>query len=547
MKNSFLKLMLIFSFVLTGLNTIKAQVIEMVSYTPARAQIDYDSNYIYRYDNIIVRDLSEQSKFDSLTSPNVIAFGLFGITLMGNDDTLTGPQTKTAIDLYTDLGNAKITEVSVGKNGGFYTGEKDVEIDDIATSSINANDVTGFQKLTLPATGQLVIDSVVMNNPGCTLTWVDLPATANSEDTASPQFNTYYFAYCASSDATYYPWKGSITEIPAIARCTAGWTNNDISDQPNSPGKCYVGDYTNNVITESSFYCDSVAISPCPSGIKYTNRFNYYVTSAARANPNKIYVESNTSVPAVCNNQARTNVAEPLYTTDAISNAKYLPYPAYFVYDQDNCPSSSMKLKNDTRSMYCGFSSEEDMDSEIDYAKNIIYALKNEPSCSVATPGTTDECQSYLSAGISLDNFRHLPPEALCDAIYRNRGTSALSATRFTCVINPPDRTSYQAVRSITSSLTQAQKNVCVDDDMCNTNGHNYCNRTEVQTVKQLTTSDDWLNVDSQGYADYDCKEIEKMEENGNLTDKKLLALSDSTYFPSQEFTAKILSCESLL
>lgn len=548
MKKLLPSFMLIFVLVISCISAVKAQVMEMVSYTPSPSG---------SYNTISAK--GDVQLAGDLNAPIITAVGeqldLTVTTALNNGSATSFTSGK---DIYkkkalTSIGSLGVYQGQLNINAGntsitgAIAGNPIMSANTVSMSGVNVN---------LSPNGVLMIDNVPMTNPNCQIKWVNLPAyrlnEANEEET-----DEYYFATCddvpdydenQKYSCSYGPYQACpcgqiettngckrlrayINETPAIATCTSGFDNTSaLWDETvqDTEKKC---EFTSSGSAwTSQFRCSSITMQTCKYPYYYTNEYSGLRTSAEMANPRKIYVrDTNASAPAAqCGGALRSaaDVAKEFYYTDdpAGTNAgSYISYPI----QQLNIPSDQMgsltqtqlnDFKTSTFAMYCGFNS----------VPEILDAMQNNPHCT--TSGNIGPCPNSI---LNNANKNFLTPAELCSMVPY---ASFNSSNNYECALDYPNNTDFQAYRVINYNITSQSVNKC---ETCNANGHNYCKNTSTNSYNVANTSSAWIKVNSVGHAEYTAAEILATSPNK----EKLLGLTTATHYLNRKITTRVLSC----
>lgn len=564
MKKISINLFFIFALVLSCLSAAQAQVIEMVYYTP-NSQGNYHTltskDRAYFRSSLTANQLTALSDKLKLTANNI---NYSTINLNSGRDMHILISTSTS-------SQAHFNTISVYNGGEFIQYGSDTKVGSLQAAELSGKDIAlSSSVVTIPESGQLVIDNVPMNNPKCSLGFKNLQAKNEGGNTSG-----YSFAYCTASACTdtskpHYchgacqecpcgqflangacrSFSGTFNYMPAVASCSAGWNGGSATSGAPDGNNCI---FSGAPITGSQFKCTDDVVTICAAGYVYNNEYLNKVTSAEMANPDILYV-ADTDHPTgnvQCGGQTLDQPAVPYhYVAQYVpSTGEYLPYPI------DNMASGSCTGRNNfisnTRTMYCGFKTENSL--PFSYAQQAISAMKNNPFC-MASPnnGAIPSCYSLLSSAMTLEqynaNLKNLPAEYLCTSIYRvNNNVGDATTGAFSCAVNAPEPDSYQAYRTISYNVTNQPVSACYGST-CNYNGQNYCRNTvtlNVRVAEPRSTSalplNKWVNVDSQGYSKQSCSGI-----LNDQTTTELLGDSTTTHYLNQKISAKVLTCKPL-
>ena len=557
MKKLLPSFMLIFVFVISCISAVKAQVMELVSYTPsplgsynaisAKGNVQFAGDL----DATLITAVGEQLNLTATTTlnngSNVVSFtsgkDIYRQKAFSTINGLTVYQGQLNIDP-GNMNNANNTNIS-GEIKGYPI--------------ISANNVSmSGADVSLIQDGVLLIGNVPMTNPYCPIKWINLPAyilDGNNEVEAGE----YYFATCAKDVPDYDSSKPKysckygkyqdcpcgqiniggvckkmrayINETPAIAACSSGLDNNSAlwnQNVQNTQKKC---EFTGSGSTwTSKFRCSSFTIKTCQYPYYYTNEYSGLKTSAEMANPHKIYVrDTNSSAPdAQCGGAPRSgtnDVAREFnYTDDSAGTGagSYISYPIQYLDIPTNLNGSQQtqlnNFKTSTFAMYCGFNS----------VPEILDAMQNNPECTIYE--TISPCPASVNT-----NKDFLTPAELCSMVSYN---SFDSNNNFQCALDYPAETDFQAYRVINYNITT---NPAVKQcEICNANGYNYCkSESAASSYNVAQTSSAWIKVNSAGHAEYTAEEILATDRNRET----LLNLTNETKYLNKKITTRVLSC----
>ena len=535
--------MLIFVFVISCISAVKAQVMELVSYTPAplgsynaisakgNVQIAGD------LDATLITAVGEQLNLaaNALTTSdesNVVSF-------TSGKDIYNQQELSTISNLTVYQGQLNIKSGSTNISGGIE-GYPIISANNISMSNVGVN---------LSSEGVLMIGNVPMTNPSCQIQWENLPAY-RFDGTDEIEIDVYYFAACAdvpegrekyscqyevyqgcpcgqiNINGTCKKMRAYINETPAIATCSSGFDNTSALWNQNVQDTEQKCEFTGSGSTwTSKFHCSSFTIETCKNPYYYTNEYFGLRTSAEMANPHKIYIrDTNTTAPDTqC---GTTNVAKEFYYTDDSAGTgagSYISYPIQYLDIPPNLEEAQEEklnnFKTSTFAMYCGFNS----------VPEILDAMQNNPNCDIFE--TISPCPASVNAGKD-----YLTPAELCSKV----PYSSFSNNNYQCALDYPAETDFQAYRVIKYDITT--HSAVKQCEICNANGYNYCkSESNASSYNVAQTSSDWIKVNSAGHAEYNSDEIlAKAAANNKET---LLNLTNETKYLNKKITTRVLSC----
>lgn len=517
----------------------KAQVIESVSYTPAKSG---------KYSNLATKNLTVfNGSVDVGTS--LIGRGevlQIDVASSQNISFASGAKINSAKDLYLISDIAALPSLSVSKDGKFIsTVDTTVAFAPQATE-ISGGDVNfGSVTASLATDGKLNIDTVRMENPNCTLKWVKLPAYTQSKavgSAASANLGHYWFAYCDYSpcpDGQYFysnachlcplgktniapigqtPNCVTITtaledNITMVGTCSAGWDGTTCLEGANcSDNACVYGNGSGqNFYIRGSFTCSSQVVKRCTlstqflKGTTLSNKYgsfcNYYNANSTTASRIvKTYAgDKKTDTKTNCNHLVG-KVVESVYN-EAVnpSFSGLLNDKSYYIADptEDNnftCTTGNLGQwaamakffrPEGIRKTFCGFSGTSASDANTDIKNNILSASTS-VSCEA---GTEVGLNNYPYCSDLLANAPE-PRTEIHNASGRKEICAAIKQTytgtlgnSFTCIWKGPKLNKYKAARAAQCGTFQEYYDKCNAALGCTSTNISFCPNKDQSTM----------------------------------------------------------------
>lgn len=477
MKTKSIKLASVF-FLLFACVFAKAQVLESVSYTPAKAgkynALASKSLTVFNGDVEVVNETIGKGEMLKINAEN---------SSLSFDNDTTNNTISAARDFYyythDSIGNITIQGGTVN-NLSPANIEFAPEARQIYGTRIEFPNITAVLNET---SGKLNIDHVLMENPQCSLKWVRLPAydIYNSE-------NNYWFAYCEynpcnSSSTPYYcngvcqecpcgqvniaanggspicgTWQASAERAVLLGTCTAGW-NGTVADSnsSNTTNACIYDSL--NTAYNGHFTCTNQTISRCASLTVNNNYNNIYGQNCAnRLSPESAgtYTRLQPEDRVSCRGTGNTNYS---YLASAVMNertqGKYVASPSELTISDLCIPRFTSAVsaaileayRTGIRKSFCGFKGTNDVSANA-YIQNHI--LNNKYStCYTSVQGFSapPSCNDYLPAEYIRTLTDRINVMALCQEMSHHSGFSLDNNNNFSCMLNGPDINSYKAIR----------------------------------------------------------------------------------------------------
>lgn len=545
-----------FTFVLLAIFVkAQAQVIESVSFTPAKTG---------SYETIATRSVTYFGS--GLRADHITAFGQ-KLTLDTPNNALFMSGTSgdavilnVARDYYGAAVSSSTNDVKIGYGGKLYT-TSNATITNSKADVVYGGD-TNFAKITstLQDNSTLYIDNVQMNNPGCAIKWVKLPATDTAHDYSdtsnTASFTNYWFAYCdysaGSSPTVGENWLATTTSFNGIAFCNAGFSAyNDCTRTYNSEGK----------IATSSFNCTDIKTYKCNSSYQMSN----IISSSGYDNcvpTSKIAIFDEESPLygdgsyATCAGAIRRFPAKWEYYGGY--GDKVVGYPvASFDCREDYCNSSEIptitkNLFNRDNALFCGFAETGVGGNYQSHGAKAFVAVKNYPYCHNKTQ--LESC--WEKAGVSYSTYsgwQNYSDAQLCQAI-ATANTSV--GTSFSCVKNTPAPSTYQAFR-VAPCVTGTKTFKKCYDGYCipNNDSQMWCkgNKNHPKGIQDTPVSVGYVKR-PEGWAEATNPEdgrlylVESYYLSGSApdrTDEYQFDFTDETKYIPKAFSGTILNCQA--
>lgn len=479
----------------------RAQVIEMVSYTPDK---------VGNYDTLSAKSLANFSGSLEVNKDIVSFSDRLDFT---STNFIKANNATPSIHVYGDLyaPSIVISTATVSGLGKLYTNPATNSSITYASSDViqgdNSVDLSN-SKVVLQDNSKLFIDGVVMNNPNCTISWVTMPAYNIDSGIEVGTASNYNFAYCSSSSDTLQDWSYSVSRFTGLAYCSGnGWTDFNIPDSDtasSADGKCYRSyssispascpdcngvNLSFNGLTSSKFYCGNIQVYKCAdrpvyenmykkdSLLEYPNQKSTYIWDGVNLD-----LTDNADEIGFCANAKRNLKAQKLQYIDP-NNNPYVnnSYPAITLPinsmtlskelgEKSNMASTLASIYNRTGFSYCGF----EADGAVNHNKQIYNKMVKNPTCTKENeinPYTTCWEQANMTYSGFMTTILGKGFGQICQEIKTNN--TSLGDT-FSCILNAPEPTAYKAYRKGVG-IVQSVSAVGCDGKCLSSNGQVYC------------------------------------------------------------------------
>ena len=529
----------------------KAQVIESVSYTPAKSG---------KYSNLATKNLTVfNGSVDVGTS--LIGRGevlQIDVASSQNISFASDAQINSAKDLYLISDIASLPSLSVSKDGKFIsTVDTTVAFAPQATE-ISGGDVNfGSVTASLASDGKLNIDTVRMENPNCTLKWVKLPAYTQSKAVGSAEsanLGHYWFAYCDYSpcpDGQYFysnachlcplgktniastgqtPNCVTITtaledNVTMVGTCSAGWDGTTCLEGGTCSNTSCVygnGSRTGDSYIRGSFTCSSQVVKKCTlNELRFTslsqrygsfcNHYDERSTTESRI-VKSLSGKKKTSTTVSCKARNDGFVVESVYN-EAVnpSFSGLLKGKSYYIADPTEsgsfiCTRGSLgqnqwALLNifhseGIRKTFCGFGGTSASAANTDIKDKILSASAS-VSCVTGTEVGLNNypyCSDLLvnSSSFRTDIHNASGRKEICAAI-KQTYTGTLGNS-FTCIWKGPELNKYKAARAAECGTFQEGYDKCVAPVSCTITGQEFCPKKDLSegSVRNVMKKRPW-------------------------------------------------------
>ena len=515
-----------------------AQVIESVSFTPAKTG---------KYDTIVTKS---HTSFVGDLAVNDIN-GLGDKLILDTNSKLPISSGSSTIfgagrDVYMVVNGflPKFNTIKIGDKGNFYN-IKDIEIKNLKVKQIYGS-TTNFSNtsVVLAEDGSIEFNGVVMNNPGCDIKWVQLPAYKISEDYSGPSGTVssnptkYWIAYCeVTTQNTSGSWTGTVEDARLVGTCTDGWDGTETG----SNGCTY-----NSNATSGTFTCSSRTIAKCTSPVLQGTPLPNNISENSCTNRTDVSTSfsgeyrANWTNVAKCNGYQRPKAVEIYNQTIPATTNSYrlrLPSSNITVKCLHNMSNASETVKENyrigLRKAFCGFSA-----STSTAADNAIRNFHGSGCINSTTTNVPQEfCADLYGSGydpITLSN------NTICSTIAA-RNTS-LGHNTFRCIKKGPSDKNYKAYMEKKCSSKKATIETCKASWVCN--GVRRCPKAKIRyedkEYDQVFNSPWENNYDDMGGLVFlDCLSSEALK-NAPAYDSSKYRIK---YLNQVEEDGKILTC----
>lgn len=497
MKTKSIKLASVF-FLLFACVFAKAQVLESVSYTPAKAgkynSLASKSLTVFNGDVEVVNETLGKGEMLKINAEN---------SSLSFDNNTTDSVISAGRDFYYYTYDS-INNITI--HGGTVNNLKPAMIEfapvarQIYGTGIDFPNITAVLNGT---GGKLNIDHVLMENPYCSLQWVRLPAYDINDEVKE-----YWFAYCEynpceNPNAPYYcngscqecpcgqvniaaegespicgTWQASAERAVLLGTCTDGWDGSTVaSGSANTTNACVYDSL--NTAYNGHFTCTSQTISRCESLTVNNNYNNIYGRNCAsrlfpmsagtytrRQPEDKVNCSGTYSYLASAVKDERTQghyVASPSeLTISDLCTSRFTSAESAAILEA---------YRTGIRKSFCGFEGTNDESANTYIQNNILNNNYGTCATSVAGFRAPPSCNDYLTAGYIRTLTDRIDVAALCQEMSHHSSFSLDDDNNFSCILNGPDINSYKAIRVSPCKTISVEYESCTPET-CNVDSH---------------------------------------------------------------------------